>query len=244
MKKLVWIFFLWGFVWSQDALTPFAASVSGSLSPEGTSGFYSTPARVGAPAVFMSCEVLYGREELGCGGGGEFLVQSQRISFFSIYHQMDSLFYQIYSELAGSYHWNFLVAGGAYGYSMEWTPGQAKWSRHRYKGGLSLLWGNMYVGAMIAGWLSPFENTWDVFLGAGVRMDGLGNAYFQWDGSSFILGNQIVWNNMTLETSYQFPDFGVGLRIRFSLGWWNPSGAYGFSSGKWSWFGFGGSRKI
>lgn len=244
MKVFVLIVFLWGCCLAQDALTPFAAGVSGSMATEGPSGFYSTPARTGEPSIFMSCEVLYGRDELGCGGGGEFLVHHQRISFFGLYHQMDSLYHQVYSELEGSYRWKFLVAGGAYGYSMEWSTGLAQWSRHRYKGGISLIFGDAYVGAMMLGWLSPFEKTWGGVLGGGVKLSGLGLAYGQWDGSSVILGNRISWKFLTLDTSYQFPNFGVGIRVNLSLGKWSPSGTYGFSSGKWSWFGFGGVRKI
>lgn len=242
MKRLLLLGALWCCGWAQDALTPFVAGVSGNMSIEGPTGFYSNPARLGNRSIFMFCEVLNGKEELGCGGGGEFLLNHQRISFYSSYLQMDSLYRQVYSELDASYHWSFLIAGGAYGYSMEWSPGLAQWSRHRYKGGLSLILGQAYFAGMMSGWVSEFEKTWNGTLGAGIRLSGLGIAYGQWDGKTFLLGNEISWKFLTINTSYQFPEFGVGVGLRFSIGNWNPRGSYGFSSGKWSWLGFGGTK--
>lgn len=236
MRYVFWIFWLWGCSLAQDVLMPLTSFASG--------GFKSTPARMVDPSIFMSCEILRGKEALGCGGGGTFFIHSQQISFFSLYEEMDSLYRQVYSELDYAFRWNVLVAGGAYGFSMEWSPEVAKWSRHRYKGGLSLVFEDAYVEALMEGWLSGFEKTWEGALGVGVHLGNLGLAYGQWNGASFILGDRISWKNMTVETFYQFPNFGVGLRACFSIGKWVPSGAYGFSSGKWSWFSFGGKRKI
>lgn len=236
MKIFLLVLCLWGCCLAQGIWMPLTSFASGGLK--------NSPAKVGAPSVFMSCEFLRGMEALGCGAGGEFLIHSKRIYFYSIYEQMDSLYRQVYSELDFSYGWKTLVLGGAYGYSMEWSPGLAKWSRHRYKGGVSLVFENAYVEAIMEGWMSDFEKTWEGALGAGVYLGNLGLAYGQWDGSGFFLGNRIAWKFLTVETSYQFPDFGVGFRVVFSLGKWEPSGSYGFSSGKWSWFGIGGVRKI
>lgn len=244
MKVLGLILFLCAFSLGFDAPVALGVNPSGRLNVRGPAGFNSSPARVGEPAAYIAYFHAENIEEQAWSSGGEWNWGNLRSAFFCDFHQLDSLYNQLYSELDFSFRLEKYLVGIGYGFSMEWVPGLAKWSKNRMKGAGAYMEKSWYVSAMVDGWLSGVDSDWNFLLGGGVEVGKLGAFFAEWDGRNVVLGNSVRWKFLELKTAYVFPDFGVALEISLSFGRFTLEPHYSFSSEKIGWFGIGAQKRI
>lgn len=245
MKNVLrWIFILCVASFGFDAPVSLGVNPTGRLNVRGPVGFDGSPARIGEPAAYVSYFQAENVEEVAWSAGGEWIWENLRCAFFSDLHQLDSLYDQLYSELDFSYRWKKFLAGLGYGFSMEWIPENAQWSRNRLKIGAAYVEQSWYLSAMVDCWFSEFEKEGSFLLGGGMEVGKLGNVFVEWNGRDVSLGNSVRWKFLELRTAYVFPDFGVALEMSFSFGLFDIEPHYSFSSEKIGWFGIGLRKRI
>lgn len=202
-------------LWAAGGAVPFVPTVRGDLAPSGFPGFYTSPARRAAPGFAFSA--VYGAgdvDEFAYAGYGEVGAGPFRLSVFSAFHGLDSLYRQSYSELQASLPVRMFVLGAAYGLSMEWLPGAEKWARHRYKAGAMFLWRDFSLDGMAYGFTDELV---DVRGGVHWVPQGAFSFYLEADRSSVWLGNGIRFRYGEMHFRYGFPEFSVSLL--FSACW-------------------------
>lgn len=227
-RLLALLFVLDALSWAVGGPVPFVPSVEGDYAPEGFAGFYSTPARKPSPGFavgfFRGLGDAVEIEEFAVSAHGEVEAGLFRLSFLEVYHGLDSLFRQSYSELDVSAAFSAFSLGCAYGLSMEWLPGDAKWVRHRYKAGALALWRGFSFGAAVYGFTDE-----PVGFGGGVHWNpgGRFSAFAEGSGNGVFAGNSVRFEHAAVSVLYGFPDFSVSLRVDFRLGGWFAGGVLG-----------------
>ena len=230
-----------------DAPGEFVQNSSGNLALSGLPGFYSTPARV----VFPGYGLVYARELstglLVAGGAGEIALGPSaypfRLSFMESYSEMDSVYRQVYSQVETSVAFSWLVMGLGYGASVEWIPAEQHWTRHRYKAGSSLVWKDVSLSAMVAGWIGDISSV-SYWVGGQFWAKKRISAFVEYDGTSFDVGNAVRFKYCDLFAAYRFPGFAMSLKVEFHVMQWNIHGMYGFAGAFWRWLGAGISHDL
>lgn len=242
------VFFCWLMfafpVLAWDSLNEFAFSSEGDLCPRGLPGFNSTPARISEPGFGSSFFYMPSTDQLDVGIAGEWGVSRMRNAFVSSFGSMDSLYRRVYTEWDLSFDLNWILLGGGYGVSAEWIPEEESWTRHRYKGGLTVLFRGIALSAM--GWNYSSEPLQELRynLGFSIKSGNSFNAFSQWDGSSVLLGSTLSFKYFSLSTAYRFPGFSVMVLMCLNLGSWTVGGNLGKNNHSLDWFGGSLERKI
>lgn len=229
---------------SADYYGEFVQNATGNLAITGLNGFNSTPARIASPEFGVTYAHNNSVDEQVIGASGEFGFKNFRIAFGSSYLQMDSIYRQVYSEVDASIYNNWLVAGMGYGFSAEWVPKYANWSRHRLKSGLTFMWNSFSVSAMCAKFVDAPLNDFYYSVGASVKAGSRFAAFVEYDGTSLDIGSAVYFKYISINSAYRFPDFGVTVSVNILLGSWSLFTTYGFASKIWDWFGVGISKKV
>lgn len=249
---LICVLLLAGASHAFDLPGEFAQNPSGTLALSGLPGFRSTPARFVEPGFGVSYARVLGAEEHVAAAAGEFgweklcsgKCPGLRVAFFGSYTELDSIYRQVYSEWDASTFGSWYIVGVGYGLSVEWIPGESRWTGNRYKLGGSLLWSPLTVSGLLS-WMDYPDNLM-VDYAVSVRLDLAWRFYsfVEYDGESFDVGSAIRFKYMTLQSSYRFPDFGVGCSMEFLLGGVSAAATYGFVEQIWDWFGVSLSKTV
>ena len=232
---------------AMDAPGEFVQNSSGNLVLSGLPGFYSTPAREAYPGYGL----VYARElSTGlhvAGGAGEIALGPSaypfRLAFMESYAEMDSVYRQVYSQVETSVAVSLLVMGLGYGASVEWIPAEQHWTRHRYKAGSSLVWKDMSLSAMVAGWVGDISSV-SYWVGGQFWAKKRISAFVEYDGISLDVGNAVRFKYCDLFAAYRFPGFAMSLKVEFHVMQWNIHGMYGFAGAFWRWLGAGFSHDL
>lgn len=222
-RLLVLLFGLSAFALAFENASPFVVPVQGALSPYGFSGYIVSPARFSSPGFALSAYRTIGEvDQYVLGAFGDIGLGRYRIVFFSAFQGLDSLYRQSYSEIDASWTCDFLALGAGYGFSLEWIPGVGKWTRHRYKGGVLVLWRDFALGASAMGYTGDFP---DIRGGVHWLPRGSFSAFAESDGEYVWFGNGVRFRYGEVHVSYRFPDFAVTVEVSFLVrGWFG--GAY------------------
>lgn len=228
--------------WAVGGPVPFAPSVQGDFAEEGFAGFYSSPARLASPGFALAAFGVLGSEsdvdEFAWAAYGDLGNNRWRLAFLGSYHGLDSLYRQSYSELDASTTLSWFTLGGAYGFSMEWIPGDGKWARHRYKVGALARWREFSLGGAAYGFTDePVE------LGGGVHWNPEGHfsVFVEGNRRGVLIGNALKFVHGRIDVLYGFPDFSFSTMLSFYWGGWFAGGAFG-SGGIPLWGAFSGKK--
>lgn len=214
--------------WGFDGPVPFVYSVAGDFAPKGFVGFYSSPARVASPGFALGAFGILGGEsdvdEFSWSASGDLGNERWRIAFLSAYHGLDSLYRQSYSEFDVSATLGWLTLGSAYGFSMDWLPGGAKWARHRSKAGVLVRWRDFSFGGAVSSYTDEI-----VEFGGGVHWQPKGHFSFFVEGvrRGVRVGNSLKFEHGEMDVLYGFPDFSFSAMATFFWGGWFAGGALG-----------------
>lgn len=232
---------------AMDAPGEFVQNSSGNLALSGLSGFYSTPAREAIPSYGLVFARELSTGLFVAGGAGEIALGSSaypfRLAFMESYLEMDSVYRQVYSQVETSVALSWLVMGLGYGASVEWIPAEQHWTRHRYKAGSSLVWKDLSLSVMVAGWVGDISSL-SYGVGGQFWAKKRISAFVEYDGTSFDVGNVVRFRFCDLFAAYRFPGFAMSLKVELHLMGWNIHGMYGFAGSFWRWLGSGFSRDL
>ncbi len=224
-----------------EGRVPFASTLGGFMSPTGLPGYRSTPARTSEPAFGIEGYWLSDVDEWALLAAGEMQLYSSRLSFFYMFHALDSIYRDSYSELQFSWHRNWLVLGGAYGVEIDWMPGKSVWARHRYKFAVDLCWRSFHFEGMLDGFTdSRLDGNVGIFWEGGENARLFAESGFE----KLALGFDFLWKNFSLKTSYRFPDFAVAVSVNVALGAYGIFYAHGFAANSLGWNGLGVCRRV
>ena len=238
---------LWGMlmapgrVLAAEGRASFAALLAGGLSPIGLGGYNSTPARYAIPAYGISYYWLDDVDESSWNLSLEFGNDAYRVGAFVAYESMDSLYRNLYSEASYAKTWPHFAIGVSYGLGIEWTPGDALWTRHRFKWAGSVHWHQVYLAGMLSGFT---DEGFSPAVGVHWISDEAVSAFAECDFDFLYVGAYFRWKFVELSTSYRFPDFAVALQISFSGAHYGASYARGFKHNSIGWNGFHLRKKI
>lgn len=231
MNKIAFLLLLVGFAFGND--------ISWLLSD-----YSSSPARFANPGFSMDFYRLPETDQLASSVSGEWGDSRYRGAFIGSYESMDSLYRKIYTEWGMSVNGDWLAVGGAYGFSMEWTPGDELWTSHRYKAGASIVYGRLILWTYLWNFFhEPLKNM-QYLSGVTIKPGDSLDAFFQWDGRSAYMGSSLNFRFVSLSTFYRFPGFCVGLGMNFHFDLWNVGGSIGKSDHSLDWFGLSVKKKI
>lgn len=245
MKTFFWVLFL--FVvqsFAFDASGSFVQSYGGHLSVMGLPGFYSTPARIAAPAFGINASYLSSTDQASAGVAGEIGDSLYRVAFLGGFESMDSIYRRVYTEWDLAFRLRCIVLGAGYGLSVEWIPAEESWVQHRYKAGGSLLFGQMSLSAMAWNYSSDPISYGRYLLGLSVKPGNDFDGFVEWNGSSVFMGTSVQFGFVCLTTAYRMPGFSVVFALEFSFGPWSVNGYYGKMGLSLDWFGGGVQKKI
>ena len=212
----------------------FASLLAGGLSPIGLGGYSSSPARYADPSYGVSYYWMDDIDELSWNLSLEFGNDSYRVGAFIAYQSMDSLYRNVYSEVAYAHRlWRF-VPGASYAIDMEWVPGKEQWARHRIKLAIDYKWHEIHLAGMLCGFL---DNGLSPIVGVHWLSDDAIKAFAESDFDYLYVGASFHWKFMELNTSYRFPDFAVAIQLSFGVGRYGISYARGFKHNSIGWNG-------
>lgn len=220
----------------------FASLLAGNLSPKGLGGFYSTPARHAEPAYGVA---YYWMDEVDVYSWSlslEFGNDAYRACAFVAYQSMDSLYRNLYSEISFAKNWAKLVVGMSYGLGMEWVPGDAFWTRHRFKWAASYRWKQIVAAGMLSGFMDEGVSHLSPIVGVHWDSDESVSAFSECDFDYLYVGASFRWKFLEVATSYRFPDFAVAVQLSFNGGRYGVSYARGFKHNSLGWNGVHVSR--
>ena len=210
----------------------FAALLAGGLSPVGLGGFHSTPARYAEPAYGVSYYWLDDVAESSWNFSLEFGTDAYRVGAFVAYESMDSLYRNLYSEASYAKTWAHFALGMSYGLGMEWIPGDALWTRHRFKWAYVIKWGNVHLAGMMSGFVNDGVAP---VVGVHWISDESVSAFAECDFDYLYVGASFRLKFVELYSSYRFPDFAVALQFSFNGNLFGGSYARGFKHNSISW---------
>lgn len=236
LRFLIFTFFIQTKLFAFDFPGAFGMNLHGDLAPVGLSGFYSTPARVAEPGFGVSVSRLPSTNQSVVGVAGEFGNSFYRLSAFGSYGLMDSIYRQVYNEWDASINFDWLILGAGYGLSVEWIPGDATWTRHRYKGASTLKFKDAYLSTMVWNYTSESFERLEFLLGFYVNPSESFSAFAQWNGSEAFVGTSLNFKYFSLSTAYRLPGFSVAFSLEFRLQNWTLEGAAGKSNQSLEWF--------
>ncbi len=220
----------------------FASLLAGNLSPKGLGGFYSTPARHAEPAYGVA---YYWMDEVDIYSWSlslEFGNDAYRAGTFVAYQSMDSLYRNLYSEVSFAKTWAKLAVGMSYGLDMEWVPGDAFWTRHRFKWAASYRWKQIVAAGMLSRFMDEGVSHLTPIVGVHWDSDESVSAFSECDFDYLYVGASFRWKFLEVTTSYRFPDFAVAVLLSFNGNRYGVSYARGFKHNSLGWNGVHVSR--
>lgn len=212
----------------------FASLLAGGLSPVGLGGYHSTPARYAVPSYGVSYYWMDDVEVSSWNLSLEFGNGAYRVGAFIAYESMDSLYRNLYSETSFAKTWPHFALGMSYGLNMEWIPGDALWTRHRFKWAGVFKWHEVHFAGMLSGFMDEGVSP---AVGVHWLSDEAVSAFAESDFDYLYVGASFRWKMVELCSSYRFPDFAVALQISFSGAHYGVSYARGFKHNSIGWNG-------
>ena len=225
-----------------EGRAPFASLLAGGLSPKGLGGFYSTPARYAEPAYGVAYYWMDEVEVYSWSLSLEFGNDAYRVGAFAAYQSMDSLYRNLYSELLFAKSWAKLAVGMSYGLDMDWVPGDAFWTRHRFKWAVDYRWNQIAVAGMLSGFMDEGVSHLSPIVGVHWNSDESVSAFSECDFDYLYVGASFRWKFLEVATSYRFPDFAVAVLLSFNGNRYGVSYARGFKHNSLGWNGVHVSR--
>ena len=172
----------------------------------------------------------------------EFGSDAYRVGSFVAYQSMDSLYRNLYSEVSVARTWMKFAVGMSYGLDMEWVPGDAFWTRHRFKGGVDYRWKQIAVAAMLSGFTDEGVSHISPVVGVHWKSDESVSTFAECDFDYLYVGASFRWKFLEVGTSYRFPDFAVAVLLSFNGSRYGVSYARGFKHNSLGWNGVHVSR--
>lgn len=248
LRRLAVIIFLAGFIsgFISQAYcfdVPVAFVDDFGCAPEGLPGWYSTPARMVAPAFGISGYMRSDSpDEWVLSVAGEWGNPHYRVAFLYGYYALDSLFRESDASLEVSLSRWFLVAGLGFGGITQWVPGDAAWLRYRLKFGLSA----QMSGFTLAFWWQAFTDEWREYPRAGVFWSASQSfrAYVATDMQVVFVGTTLRFAWGSIETSYSFPGFSLAFGISFAFSGYGIGAKYGTGGALGPWEGLWVSKSL
>lgn len=212
----------------------FASLLAGGLSPVGLGGFSSSPARYAFPSYGISYYWMDNVDESSWNMSLEFGSEAYRVETFVAYESMDSLYRNLYSEVAFAKTWTHFAVGTSYGLDMEWIPGGGFWARHRFKWAGLYHWRNIYLAGMLEEFMD--ESVAPV-VGIHWKSDESVSAFAESDLDYLYVGASFRWKFVEVSSSYRFPDFAVAVQFSIRGAHCGASYAHGFKHNSIGWNG-------
>ena len=232
-------------LYAADGRASFASLLAGGLSPVGLGGYRSTPARFADPAYGTSFYWMDDVDDFSWSLSLDFGDESYRVGAFSAYESMDSLYRCSYWEFDFARIWTQFAVGAAYALDMEWNPGDAFWTRHRFKLGadyaLRVGEGKVHLAGMMSFFTDEGANG---VVGAHWISDESVSAFAEYDFDYLYVGAVFRWKFLEICSSYRFPDFAVAVELSVSWGRVGASYARGFKHNSLGWNGVHISRRM
>lgn len=223
-----------GRVLAAEGHASFVSLLAGGLSPVGLGGYHSTPARYAVPSYGVSYYWMDDVDESSWNLSLEFGNDAYRVGAFIAYESMDSLYRNLYSETSFAKTWPHFALGVSYGLDMEWIPGDAFWTQHRFKWAGAFKWREVHFAGMLSGFMDE-----GVTPAVGIHWlsDEAVSAFAECDFDYLYVGANFRWKMIELSSSYRFPDFAVALQISFSGAHYGVAYARGFKHNSIGWNG-------
>ena len=230
-----------GRVLAAEGHASFASLLAGGLSPVGLGGYHSTPARYAVPSYGVSYYWMDDVDESSWNLSLEFGSDAYRVGAFVAYLSMDSLYRNLYSEMSFAKTWTLFALGVSYGLDVNWVPGDALWTRHRFKWACDFKWREIHLAGMLSGFLDEGVSP---MVGGHWNTDEVVSAFMECDFDYIYVGANFRWKIAEISTSYRFPDFAVALQFSVSGAHYGASYARGFKHNSIGWNGFHLKKKI
>lgn len=159
---------------------------------------------------------------------GQFGNENYGIFFSQSYSEWDSLYYESFSKISGSFSWKFVTLGTGYGLNVNWLSTSEEWVLHWSTVGTSLYWNSLQLGFWTQGFVGePWKilgninwNPTDHFLSSVTT-----------DWSSVDIGTGLCFEYGCVKTSYRFPGFSFSVELSIHLGSVKIGGNHGFFGG-------------
>ena len=219
----------------------FASLLAGGLSPVGLGGFHSTPARFAETMYGVSFYWMDEVDEISWNLSLDFGNEDYRVGAFVSYASMDSLYRSSYWECSFAKTWIHLAVGLGSALDIQWMPGEALWTRYRFKLGIDYAFRQVYFAGMLSGWADEGPKP---IVGIHWFSDESVSAFAEFDFDNLYVGTGFRWQFIDISTSYRFPDFAVALAFSFRWSSYGVSYARGFLHNSLGWNGVHVSRLL
>lgn len=156
---------------------------------------------------------------------GNWEYKAYRGAFRYSYGELDSIYCESRANLEGAFLWKYFGFGGGYGFSMEWVPGDAFWTRHFYDVGLLAHYENLTFGFSLMGFTDETPEPLATLYwrpSSGLRLLVQGNRQY------VNTGYELCFSHLCLESAFRTPSFAVFFGGSVSFGGWNAGGKHLF----------------